>query len=134
MAIAITRPASTGHGRGLAKITLLLRPGDRLEVLRHQRPVSLGDALAAAAGQAIVGRLFPEARRQVGFIALERKVHVLAQRLPFAEILLERFVARRGAAELVLLRRGPAAASLLGLHPAERLARALQLARIFNAQ
>src|SRR5918992_815046 len=103
---------------------------DRLEIAGHERPIGFGHAFAAAAGQPIGGDLARQTSRDRGFVLLEGKIDVLAKRLPARVILFERFVAGSRSAELVVLRRGAVEPALLILHPAERLARALQFARV----
>src|SRR5688500_19194908 len=103
-AAATTTSVRAHQGSGFANVTSLLHFRDRLEVSGHHRPVGIRNPLAAATAQAI-GVPRREPCRRHGFELFERKVDILAKRLPAAEILLEPFVTRRGSTEFVLFRR-----------------------------
>src|SRR3954467_13405520 len=59
-AAAQTTGTSTHQGRGLANVTLLLRPGQRLVVTGNEPVVGLGAPIAAASAQAVLRELARE--------------------------------------------------------------------------
>src|SRR4051794_4396741 len=113
-AAAQTTGRSTHQGRGLANVTLLLRPGQRLVITGDEPVVGLGAAIAAPGAEAVLGELAGEALRDGRFVALEGEVDVLAQRFPVRRVLLVGLVAGRRLAEHLFLRRRAAAVVVAG--------------------